>query len=81
MSKINISPKKFQKDAVAVTIEVRGFQLNSKSGTAVAIFSDEDGHELKRERVDIPEEIFTQWGTDDSIIENYVLQQLQLTKQ
>lgn len=78
MSAVKIKPKDFSKEATQVEIEVRGFKLNSKTGTAIVIFKDSEDKELKRERVEIPEDVFSTWGTDDSVIQNYVFAQLGL---
>lgn len=79
-NEISIKPKEFGKKATKVEIEVGGFPLNSKTGNATAIFKDEEGNGVGRERLEIPEEVFAKWGTDDSIIEDYVLKTLGLKK-
>lgn len=78
MSKTDIKPKDFSKQATSVEVQVGGFPLNAKTCTATAILRDAEDQEIKRERVEIPEDVFAAWGTDDSVIENYVLSQLGL---
>lgn len=77
---IEIQPKNFGKTATKVVVEINGFGMGSTTGTAIAIYKDAQDNELERTRVAIPENIFTAWGTDDSVITNYVLQQVGVTK-
>lgn len=77
---IKIKPVIIAKPAVFVRIEVKGFALNSKSGKATVIYENEDKKEVKRTDIDIPENTFSKWGTDDSVIEKYVLKTLGLKK-
>ncbi len=80
MSNVSIKPKDFSKQATKISISVRGFELNAKKCNAVVLFRDNADQELSRQIIEIPEDVFAQWGTDDSVISNYVISNLELEK-
>lgn len=72
---VNIEP--LSQSITQVQIRVIDFNLMATSCVCEVAYMSESVC-VRVEKVDIPEEIYTQWGTDDSVIVNYVLQQLNL---
>lgn len=67
-------------DGTADTLEiiVQPFPLFP---TSVSVFWKVSGLDTSKEGViTLPAELIAEWGTDDTIVEMYVLQQLDLTK-
>lgn len=79
---INIEPIEIPTKGTAITLEVRvlTFSLNSDSATAYYALRSENSNILLEGNLEISSEVFLNWGTDDSIIEDFVLQALNLTK-
>lgn len=65
-------------DADNITIEVMNYELGATSAS-VAVRFNMGTTTLERRIVEIPAELYAQWGTDDSIIVDHVITTLQLT--
>lgn len=65
----------------ATDIEINTFfSVGGTTSQTHWTIKSEQGEILAQGNCSIPEEIHAQWGTDDSIIEDYVLEQLNLEK-
>lgn len=64
-------------DATQIDIIVH-VPLHSDTSTAFYVLKDADGGYLYDGIVKIPSEIHSVWGVDDSVIENFVLSELNL---
>lgn len=74
---VNITPFSVAYSANKVEIRMDDFKLGATTGMCTVYFFD-DYRVIKVERVEIPEEVYTQWGQDDWFVVNYVLDQLNL---
>lgn len=62
-----------------IQISMDDFKLKATNGSCRVFFYNESGGSVvKVERIEIPEEVYTNWGTDDQVIVDYVLSTLQL---
>lgn len=64
--------------AVSLDVTVLSFKLNSESGSSYYKLSSESGQTLLEGNLNIPSSVFLNWGTDDSIVLDYVLSELKL---
>lgn len=74
---VNITPITVAYTVTKVEIRMDDFQLGATTGTCAVYFFDGQ-RAVKAERVEIPEEIYSEWGQDDSFITQYVLTALNL---
>jgi hypothetical protein len=80
---MQITPTEFVQlplDGIATELEiiVQPFPLFP---TQINVFWKVSGTTISKEGIiSLPQSIIDNWGTDDTIVENYVLQQLDLTK-
>ena len=80
---MQITPTEFVQlplDGIATELEiiVQPFPLFP---TQINVFWKVSGTTVSKEGIiSLPQSIIDNWGTDDTIVENYVLQQLDLTK-
>lgn len=72
---VNIEP--LPQSITQVQIRVIDFNLMATSCTCEVAYISESVC-VRVEKVDIPEDVYAQWGTDDNVIVSYVLQQLDL---
>jgi hypothetical protein len=56
-----------------IQITMDNFRLKAITGACRVFFYDANNVVIKVERVEIPEEVYTNWGTDDQVIIDYVL--------
>lgn len=79
---INIEPIEIPTKGTAITLEVRvlTFNLNSDSAIAYYALRDSNSNILLDGNLQIISEVFLNWGTDDSIIEDFVLETLNLER-
>lgn len=76
---INIIPTETKYVCDRIQISIDDFKLKATNGSCRVFFYNESGGSVvKVERVEIPEEVYTNWGTDDQVIVDYVLNTLQL---
>jgi hypothetical protein len=68
-----------QEEATEIEITVR-FDLGAKT-SQYWVLLNEDSQKVADGNIDIPEEILSQWGTDDTLVLDYILEQLGLEKQ
>lgn len=67
-------------DGTATDLEIR-VESFSLFPTQIHVFWKVSGTEVSKEGIiSLPQSIIDQWGTDDTIIKEYVLQQLNLTE-
>lgn len=75
---INIVPIKKTLVCNRIQLEMDNFQLKATKGSCKVLFYNEMWEYVKMERVEIPEDVYANWGIDDQIIVHYVLNALQL---
>jgi hypothetical protein len=68
-----------QEEATEIDITVR-FDLGAKTSQSYWVLLNEANQKVADGNLDIPEEIHTQWGTDDTLVLDYILLSLGLTK-
>lgn len=69
-----------KKDATQFNVAPMNIQLFAEScGSYWQIF-DEENNQLDNGNLDIPSEIYLNWGEDDNIIVDYAIEQLGLTR-
>lgn len=69
-----------KKEGVSIEVKPINIQLFTDScGSYWQIF-DIDGSQVDEGNLDIPAEIYLNWGDDDNIIVNYVLETLKLNR-
>lgn len=69
-----------KKEGVAINVTPMNIQLFAEScGSYWQIF-DEDGSQVDEGNLQIPSEIYLNWGEDDNIIVDYVIKELGLTR-
>lgn len=69
-----------KKEGVSINVKPINVELfKDTCGSYWQIF-DEDGSQLDNGNLEIPAEIYLNWGDDDNIIVDYVLKQLELEK-
>jgi hypothetical protein len=68
------------KEAKKIEVNIY-FPLGSETSRAYWAMWSDDNEKLAQGDLLIPQEIHMNWGTDDSIVEDYVLQQLGLQKE
>jgi hypothetical protein len=57
--------------------KIRWYMLNYPEGTTSYYeLQTESGETVSRGNVTIPQEVIDVWGTDDSVIENYIIESL-----
>jgi len=77
---IQIKPKKIL-NKIATQLDIRvDLNLNSETSTSFFNLRDDEGGLIYDDIIPIPSEIHSQWGTDDSVIEDYILSELNLTR-
>lgn len=76
---VNISPVDIISTATKVEIVMIGFSLKATSGMCDVMFYN-DTRSIKTERIIIPEDVYSIWGSDDQVIIDYVLNTLDLTQ-
>lgn len=64
--------------ATTIEVEVMNFVLGSESAD-VAVKLMDGANVLERKLVPLSQEVYQQWGTDDSVVLNYVVSELGLT--
>lgn len=81
---MQITPTEFIQlplDGVADTLEII-VQSFSLFPTAVTVFWKVSGNIVSKEgTIILPQSVVDQWGLDDTVVKNYVLQQLNLTEE
>lgn len=79
---INIEPVVIPTKGTATKLEIRvlTFGLNSTSATTYWSLLTDTNQVVLDGNLVIPSEVFLNWGTDDSIIEDYVIDELNLVK-
>lgn len=77
---IEIQP--FTKESIVtkVSIELPSFALNATETTAHVTMFTAETRFVEVRTVNIPPEIYSEWGTDDNFIIDYVLTELGLTR-
>lgn len=74
---VNVSPVTVAHTIQSVEIRFDEFALKATKGACTVLYLS-DHRVVKIERVEIPEDVYTSWGTDDQVIIDYVLSQLNL---
>jgi hypothetical protein len=60
-----------------VATKIRWYMLNYPAGTTSYYeLQTESGEMITNGNITIPQEVIDIWGTDDSVIENYIIEQL-----
>lgn len=75
---VQISPTTIAQTASNLEITMPEFKLGDTEGTARVIFLTSEGAAADIKYIHIPPDVYSQWGTDDSFIVNYVLEMLNL---
>jgi hypothetical protein len=68
-----------EQEATQIAINVL-LSLGGESSTSHWTLLTANGQTIATDNIEIPKEVHSLWGTDDSVITDYVLQELQLTK-
>jgi hypothetical protein len=68
-----------QEEATEIDITVR-FDLGAKTSQSYWVLLNENNQKVADGNIDIPEEIHSKWGTDDTLVLDYILLSLGLTK-
>jgi hypothetical protein len=63
-----------------IDVTVR-FDLGAKTSQSYWVLSNEKGEAVQTGNLDIPEEVHAKWGIDDTLVLDYILEQLGLEKQ
>ena len=74
----NIVPTETTQVCNRIQITMDDFKLKATTGACRVFFYNSNDTVIKVERVEIPEEVYTNWGTDDQVIIDYVLNALGL---
>lgn len=78
---INIHPKEFQSVSTATSIELNILEIVLRKSVKIMVrLRDSNGNSIKSEIFLIEGQEYQQWGTDDSYLENLILQKLQVEK-
>lgn len=77
---IVVTPTPVTMEVTQITVTMRNFELNATEGSAVVVRYDKDNRFVDTKEVPIPPNIYASWGTDDSVIVNYVLGKLSMTQ-
>lgn len=79
---VNIQAIEIPTKGTAITLEVRvlTFGLNAESAIAYYALKDSNNNTLLEGNLQIISEVFLNWGTDDSVIEDFVLDELNLVR-
>lgn len=80
-SEIDVKPQNVQFEIVKIGISLDNFVLYAVDARATVRYLTANGITVKVESIYIPPEIYSQWGTDDTFIVDYVLQQIHFEKQ
>lgn len=75
---IQVTPKPVTVEITKVQLVMAGFTLNATEGTVCATMLTEDNKYVDRKLVKIPPEVYSQWAQDDTLVVDYVLQELEL---
>lgn len=81
MTDVPIQPSPFQKEIVSVQITIDNFQLDAKECSCSCYCYDAQRRLLDVQRVQINEEEYAAWGTDDSYIVDLCLTKLGFQKE
>lgn len=78
---INIQPIEIpiKGTAVALDVTILPFRLNAESCSSYYKLVSDTNTILLEGNLDIPSSVFLNWGTDDAIVFNYILEALNLT--
>ncbi len=76
-STFNIQPYSVSQNSTKIELFLQ-YQFNAIDGTVFVYFKDNNDNTIDTKTVFIPEEIYSSWQQDETII-NYVLTQLNLT--
>lgn len=76
---ITINPVNVTHTCNRIQISMDDFTLNATTGMCRVYFYNTAGVVVKVERIQIPEEVYVNWGVDDQFIVDYVLETLNLT--
>ena len=77
---IVVSPTPVTMEVTQITVTMRNFELNATEGSAVVVRYDKDNRFVDTKEIPIPPNIYTSWGTDDTVIINYVLEKMSMTQ-
>lgn len=77
---IDVSPVSVSCQVEKVDIQFVDFQLNATEGTVQVNRYTKNSRFVDSMAVTIPQDIYAKWGTDDTIIVDYVLQQLKMDR-
>lgn len=62
-----------------IATKIRWYMLNyPESTTSYYELQTEEGEIISNGNLIIPQEVIDKWGTDDSVIENYIVEQLSI---
>lgn len=75
---IPIVPIETVRECTQIEIVMPSFSLNATEGFVYVYFMTADGNTFKSERVEIPSNIYAEWGTDDMYIVQYAMAQLNI---
>lgn len=77
--KVDPSPIPVQ-TVLSIQISLVDYQLFAKKLTSVVRMFNDSNNIINTAYVDIPEDVIESWGVDDTIIEDYILQELGMTR-
>jgi len=77
---ISIAPIHKDQEITKIQIEVPQYILHQTEMTVYVLFQDQAGRVVDTKSLLVPETVYSKWGTDDSYITNYVLQQISATR-
>lgn len=80
-STIQVKPKDLFFEISKLELSFENFTLHAVDGYVNVTYFTNAGFIVHIERVYIPPNIYSQWGTDDTFITDYVLQQIHFEKQ
>lgn len=77
---IDIQPVTKESIVTKLSIDLPSFTLNATETTAHVTLFTEETRFVEARTINIPPEIYSEWGKDDDFIVDYVLAELQLTR-
>lgn len=75
---VDVQPISVSVEVAKADVQFIDFQLNATDGYVQVLRYDKNDRFIDTTVVHIPPDIYSQWGTDDSIIIDYALEQLKM---
>lgn len=75
---ISVVPKPVMQEITKAQLSMPTFSLHATQDVVYVTLMTADNKVIDRKAVDIPPDVYTAWGQDDSFIVGYVLEQLDL---